>query len=350
MNRHMFSRLGGILLGLFVLSVPCVAMASPLPFVSGASSFAYSASPSYSDDSNLRTAVMLYGNDTATWKLNNDTSDLYIACVPYSELTRLTLYVEYLNSSGTLISEAYETVPYPSSQYTLVDVDAMFNATSPPAGATTVVLSPRNSGVYIHEIYQGSDSHAPVVIPGQVKASVPLVGGILSLTSPSVTTSFPASQLNGQVQTLNASLSSMSVVDATGTFNGWNVTAQASQLTEQAPSSGFTTGTTALTLPSNSLVLNTSGGSITADSGSKPVSVSNGPIFESSGQPIDSSSSVALLEAKQSYGAGTYKVTFPTNALQLTLNPATTEVDTINYPSSPTPYTSTITFTISSAP
>lgn len=199
----------------------------------------------------------------------------------------------------------------------------------------------------VHVIY----ADGALTSSGQsISTKVDILSGSLNLSAPSVSTPFSSLRLSGVTQTTNASLSPLIVSDSTGIFNGWNVTTQASQFTEQTPSTGFSTGTSALTLPKNSLVLDTSGGSITAGSGSKPVSNTGGPIFKSTGLSIDTLLPVTILEANSNYGSGTYTVTFPTNALQLTLNPSTTKVDSVNYPSEPTPYTSTITFTVSSAP
>lgn len=79
--------------------------------------------------------------------------------------------------------------------------------------------------------------------------SASLNSGTLSITSPTVSSSFPNIILNGQEQQAYLTLSPWSVTDATGTGDGWNVTLSASQLTESTPSPGFASGTSALTLP-----------------------------------------------------------------------------------------------------
>lgn len=182
-----------------------------------------------------------------------------------------------------------------------------------------------------------------------VSALANLLPGTLSLTAPTVNTSFSPITLNGQVQTSVATLSNWVITDATGSGNGWNVQVQASQFTENTPSSGFTTGTSALTLPQGSLSL-TGSRTILPQSGSTPISSTGGPNITASNPAIDLSSPVVFLTAQSGYGMGTYTVQEPTQGLSLVLNPSTTKVDQTNYPGQPTPFTSVITFTVVTGP
>lgn len=179
--------------------------------------------------------------------------------------------------------------------------------------------------------------------------SANLSGGSLSLSAPSISTSFPAEVLNGNVTTLSATLSNWTITDATGTGDGWDVQLQASQLTEVPPTNGYASGTSADTLPLGSLSLSGSR-SVVAGVGSKPVSSTNGPNIESINTPIDVVSPVKLIKADLGYGLGTYTIKEPSDSLTLTLNPATTRVDSVNYPSQPTPYQTTLTYNVVTGP
>lgn len=190
----------------------------------------------------------------------------------------------------------------------------------------------------------------PEALAATTSSTTNITGGTLSVTGPTLATVFPTATLNGTVQTLNATLSNWSVDDATGTGNGWNVTLQGSQLTEVAPTGGFATGSSALTLPLGSLALSGTR-TITAGSGSTAVDSTGGPLLKNQTSAIDASSPVQIIDTQAGYGMGTYTITEPTTAgLTLTLDPSTTKVDTTNYPSAPTPYSTTLTFSVVSGP
>lgn len=182
----------------------------------------------------------------------------------------------------------------------------------------------------------------------QTSLPASLVSGPLSIVVPTLSSAFPGVILNGQVQTVTAGLSPWQVTDATGTGDGWTVTLSGNQFTELAPSSGFASGTSALTLPDGSLSLS-AGGGIIASSGASAVDPNGGPLFQNLPGLVDGTS-FTLLNANQGYGLGNYSVSFPSNVLSLTIDPATTKVDSINYPSSPTPYQEIMTWTLASGP
>lgn len=220
-----------------------------------------------------------------------------------------------------------------------------------------IYLSPANSNVAItNSDLVASDNFAtgaiqtyPSYYSQNVSALANLLPGTLSLTAPTVNNPFSPIVLNGQVQTSVATLSNWVVTDATGSGNGWNVQVQASQFTENTPSSGFTTGTLALTLPQGSLSL-TGSRTVLPQSGSTPISSTGGPNIAVTNPAIDLSSPVIFLTAQSGYGMGTYTVQEPTQGLSLVLNPSTTKVDQTNYPGQPTPFTSVITFTVVTGP
>lgn len=184
---------------------------------------------------------------------------------------------------------------------------------------------------------------------GTTSATANISAGTLSLTAPTVASAFPAIVLNGTTQQALATLSGWTVTDATGTGNGWHVTLAGSQFTEVAPSTGFASGTSALTLPSGSMALSGTR-SVTAGSGATAVSATGGPLIENPTSLVDGQAAFTLVDAKAGYGQGTYSIVEPTGGLTLTVNPSTAKVDTTNYPSAATPYSSTLTYSIVSGP
>lgn len=170
---------------------------------------------------------------------------------------------------------------------------------------------------------------------GNTTTTVGINPGSLSLTAPATAT-FASVTLDGTVQTTTADLTTVGVTDATGSGNGWRVTVGATQFTE--------VGGAGLTLPTGSLSL-ASPSTVTADGTTSPVpTIQTGPFV------IDNGSAATILSAAVNEGMGKYNVNFPVGALTLTLNPATTKVDTVNYPSVATPFETTVTFTVVSGP
>jgi hypothetical protein len=152
-----------------------------------------------------------------------------------------------------------------------------------------------------------------------------ITGGSLSITQPTIG-SFAGVTLNGQIQTTNATMGAFTATDATGTGFGWNVVVKATQFS--------TGGATPLTLPNNSLAL--AAPTKTAQAGASDAST----ITTAAGD-IDSATGVKILSADVNGGMGTYDITFPANALTLTLNPKDVKAGT---------YASTISVTVTSGP
>lgn len=186
-------------------------------------------------------------------------------------------------------------------------------------------------------------------------ASGSISGGSFGFFSVPSTATFSNVQLNGDMQTTKASIGDIIAYDASGNGIGWNVTVQANQFTEVAPTGGFKSGTTAKTLQAGSLTLQAPieiiGYSL---SGNGKPTKSPAPIA-AAGSPwtIDSANgcnAVKLVTAAQSKGMGGYSISFANDCLSLTLDPATTFVDNINYPGQPTPYSTNLTWTITTGP
>lgn len=163
-------------------------------------------------------------------------------------------------------------------------------------------------------------------------------GGLSLDYTGSTTVDFGTVTLNGTTQTVTAGISKLTVGDATGTGSGWHVSASASQFTE--------VGGAGLKIPKGSLKL-AAPSTIAATGGT----TSPAPTIKT-GAPwsIDDGSSYMVVSAAVGQGMGNYDVTFPAVALTLTIDPSLVKADTVNYPATPTPYGSTVTWSIVSGP
>jgi hypothetical protein len=180
-------------------------------------------------------------------------------------------------------------------------------------------------------------------------------GGALGFFSVPASAAFSGIQLNGDQQSSQASLGTIVAYDATGAGSGWNITVQASPFTEVTPSGGYKSGTSAKSFPVGSLTLQAPTG-FAAYSISGHGKPTTSPLPEAiSGSPwaIDSlngSTAVKIVTARTSRGMGGYQMSFPDNCLTVNLDPATTYVDDANYSGGTTPYSTTITWTITTGP
>lgn len=160
------------------------------------------------------------------------------------------------------------------------------------------------------------------------------------------TTTFNDITLNGEVQTTNADPGVLTFTDASGTGEGYRVTATATQFKTIAPSAGFASGTSAKTLPKGSLLLKNDNAKITTIGGS----TSKAPDWNGSSWVLDAGSEITVLKASIDNGMGKYEIDFDTKNYELTLNPSTTYIDKVNYATQATPYQSDITYTIVTGP
>jgi len=142
--------------------------------------------------------------------------------------------------------------------------------------------------------------------------NVTVTGGVLSITDP-VVGDFTAVTLNGAAQTTTAAVDAFSVNDATGTGAGWNVTVQASPLTEydsalNAGAGGYVTGGRTLAL--NSL-------SLPASTVASPNTTSPDPAITAGTYTIDAASAVKVASAAANEGMGEYDFSAATLTLSL---------------------------------
>lgn len=161
--------------------------------------------------------------------------------------------------------------------------------------------------------------------------SVTLTSGPLEFTDAPGAANFAATQLTGDVETLNTTFDNWSVNDARGSGAGWHVTVQASQ---------FSTGVDGDTLPVESLSLKAP----TLITAANLLNLAGPPALTSSGPwTIDGASAVKVVSAAADKGQGEWDFT-QANLLggDLTLTvPADAAAGT---------YTSTITTTLATGP
>jgi len=137
-------------------------------------------------------------------------------------------------------------------------------------------------------------------------------------TAPDVP-NLPALTLNGQAQTLNAQMNNFSVIDATGSGSGWNVTVvgdtgagksavfkqycpNATCGTDSGP--GYVSG--GATLAADSLSLNSTSAGFSALSGTTGTAPSHQC---NSGCSVDTASAAKIISAAGGAGLGTYQTT-----------------------------------------
>lgn len=180
-----------------------------------------------------------------------------------------------------------------------------------------------------------------------VSVALPTTTTLLLSKTPGASTSL--STLNGAGTSTTASADNLITLDdATGTTAGWTATIQSTALTEVAPSGGFASGTSAIVLPTGTLNVGEPT-SVMADSGQ---SSSDTPptISTLSGglAAIDGGSAVTIASAAAGGGAGTWGLQWGTAdpVLEFIVSNNADVVDTVNYPSAPTPYSATVTVTM----
>jgi hypothetical protein len=161
--------------------------------------------------------------------------------------------------------------------------------------------------------------------------------GVLSLTVPSISRTFGNVTLSDSTVTATADLGNLTVSDATGGFNGYHVSVKGTPFTE--------VGGAGFVIPSGSLSLSMPS-SVIVDSGSASLA----PTVGSGTITSDDNTARSVLSAAVSKGAGQYQIVFPTNALSLAIAPGTAKTDGVNYPGVATPYTTTLTWTITVGP
>ena len=146
-----------------------------------------------------------------------------------------------------------------------------------------------------------------------------VTGGSLSFSSAPALPTLTAITLNGQAQTTNTTMTNFTVLDATGSGAGWNVTVngnaaggKSAVFKQYCPSAtcgsdtgpGYVAG--GQTLAANSLTLSSTGASFTGQNGT----TGTAPTLQcASACNVDSGSAVKIASAATSTGMGTWATT-----------------------------------------
>lgn len=151
--------------------------------------------------------------------------------------------------------------------------------------------------------------------------------------------------LNSQPQTIKTGFDdTFKVTDLRGTFEGWRLSVSATTFAEVEPSNGFKPGTGNYRLPIGSLLLDE------VKQVARLEGVGKYPIVAgSTGQVLDDGNQNVSI-AVTGEGTGKFGLTYNADALSLVVDSSTARIDNDNYPGMPTPYVSTISWNLISAP
>jgi len=125
--------------------------------------------------------------------------------------------------------------------------------------------------------------------------------------------------------------------------NGWRLDVSATPFTVVKPRNGYKGQEKEM--PTGSLTLKSPKKVIQQTEGIEQlpnISIETGAVIDDG--------KVTVLEAGKENNFGEFKVEFPTNALEVTIDPTTALIDGVNYPNQSTPYESTITWDLVAAP
>lgn len=180
---------------------------------------------------------------------------------------------------------------------------------------------------------------------GDDEASVGIGDGGLKLTTSPII-HFGNHNITNEIKTIYTSFErAIKVEDLRGTHEGWRLDVSATPFKVAKPAGGFKEGTTAHELPKGSFAILPP---------SKIERVGNGsselPTSEINSKTVIDNGTVTIANAEKGTGTGEFDIVFPENALSLVIDPETVFVDKINYPNTYTPYKSTLTWNLVSAP
>ena len=169
-----------------------------------------------------------------------------------------------------------------------------------------------------------------------------ITGGELTLDLGDSTINFPDTTLDGTIKTISAQVPSVTITDATGIGDGWQLLVNATPFVEKMPVGGFKPGTKAKTFTNETLTIKPN--AITPIDGG----LLTGVTLNTARQNIVGGD-VVIATATKGNGLGKYVIDFGTNPLELQLLHKA-YVDLVNYPTGGTVYESTLTWKVVVAP
>jgi len=135
------------------------------------------------------------------------------------------------------------------------------------------------------------------------------------------------------------------IEDFRGIAEGWKLSVQATPFEESEPSGGFVKGSKPVVLPEGSLVLSFP---------EKFANVKNEnplPLVKSRQRwIIDEGLPVTIVKADEKSSSGSYRVVFPKDTFQFTIQPNLVKEDKRNFPNNITVYRSYVTWSITAGP
>src|SRR5690554_5143810 len=152
--------------------------------------------------------------------------------------------------------------------------------------------------------------------PGELSLEVPEVLDFGEITL----TSEPEDYLTGFDGVFN-------IKDLTGTQSGWRLDVSSTTFSIIEPDGGFASGTDAYSLPEGTFAL---AGVDTIERVGDGVGVL--PSILLSDLTVIDNGVISVAEASEGTGMGEFDLSFPTEALQVTIDATTAKVDTVNYP------------------
>lgn len=190
-----------------------------------------------------------------------------------------------------------------------------------------------------------SDSSPVENVSVEQQSQFNLDGGGLDLDISPITP-FGDLKIPADTTTFNTSFENeFHVKDLRGTGEGWRLDVSATPFTEVTPEGGFAEGSQALVLPIGTLAINPAENIERVGEGTSGL-----PSSVLTGNTVIDDGTVTVIRADKGNGMGVYKISFPKDALALTLNPSTLKVDKVNYPDKKTPFESTIKWDLIQAP
>lgn len=244
----------------------------------------------------------------------------------------------YISASGTQSITSDGMIYHLYNNGDWVNYNRIYNKNTDPvyvdvSGVSSIQLFGTNNGSFTF-------TNSP---PIKQTSTANINPGKLQLSFASNTFNFSNIQLDGTAKTITSTIPTITVKDATGSLGGWNVNVSATPFIEATPSGGFKSGTTAKTLSSSTFTIKPSSVAALDNASLTGVTV---PTINQNLLGGD----VTIASASKGNGMGKYQVNFASDALNLQIPQTVAYVDTINYPSTGTPYQSIITWKIVVAP
>ena len=185
---------------------------------------------------------------------------------------------------------------------------------------------------------------AAPILDSTSDTQVSIEGGELTLNASGVG-NFGTHKLESKVKDIFTNFDGNFIVnDSRGTYEGWNLNVSASDFIEvlpvEASTQPFTFSSEYMSLAQPTVTNTTHSGAVLGDE----------VTFLANDYTQLTDTGINVANALVDKGAGQFTFDFGTEAIKLKLDPSVVKIDTVNYPNTHTPYTSTISWTLVSGP